>query len=248
MSLQKLNIILMSSLLAIVLAGCGSGFSSDDGPLLDQGSSSTGDGDSGSNTPPASSDFLKIDLTGFISGGAYNRVWTFNLDKTNNALFMNIPVPGNPALNFISAIAQISGGVIKGYQDTQQKSFVALSIPLKHVVKTSSLPAARLPNGDALPSMPSASAPALGLDLGEGIEQKAYVYFGTNAVGLYIESSYIPSTGGMTLPIKNDAGTRIMGYFTTVTQKGSSKGGLFVTLLISSEIAKILSDRVNQLP
>ncbi|MNT98371.1 hypothetical protein D3C72_2409420 [compost metagenome] len=81
-----------------------------------------------------------------------------------------------------------------------------------------------------------------------GTEQKPYIYLGANAVGLYIESSYIPSAGGMTLPIKNEAGTRIMGYFTTVPQKGANKGGLFVTLLIPTEIAKILSDRVSQIP
>ena len=246
MNFKLLRFAFMLPALTTLLVGCSAGFSSDDGSPLDQGSNSN-DGGSG-RTPPANSEYLKVDLTGFISGGAYNKVWSFNLDKSNNAIFMNIPVPGNPAVNFISAVSQISGAVIKGYQDTQQKSFIALSIPLKTVMTASALPAARLPNGDALPSMPSASAPALGLEMPAELEQKSYLYLGTNAVGLYIESSYIPSTGGMTLPIKNEAGTRIIGYFTTVVQKGSSKGGLFVTLLIPSEIAKILSDRASQLP
>jgi hypothetical protein len=238
--------LMMTAALALSV-GCGQGFKADESLSgLDQGSTSEGGSDGHGSQPPTNSEYQQLDMTGLVSGGVYDKVWATNLDKSANAVLMNLPLPGNPALVLETAIAQLPGAKLKTYQDSQQKTYVAVSIPLKYIVKAVSLPAATLPSGDALPSMPTADAPSLSLDLGNG-DLKLYLYLGSNAVGLYIESSYIPSYMGMTLPIKSSTGTRVLGSFKVVAQKGSFKGGLFNTLSIAPEIAKILSDRVKQI-
>lgn len=227
-----------------VLGACSPGFQSVGLDSLDQGSSGV---DTGSGTPPPTtpqqpSAYDKLDMKGVVDGGTYGGSWAFDLDKANNALLVNLPIPANPILDINVNIPSLPGAALKTYASGGQTN-VVVSIPLQYIVKgVNFLPSAKLPNGQDLPRMPSGEAASVGVSL--GANQNVHLYIGVNAVGLFVESSYIPEYLGFTVPIKNETKTRILGYFTLVPKVGNSKGGLFVALPIPNDIAKILDDHM----
>lgn len=243
---ESMNLVKNTKLFAalvslLILSACSQGFKATGDEALDQESS--GNSDTVTPTPSGPSEFDKLDLRGHVDGGMYDKALSFDLDKVNNALIINLPIPANPFIDLYLDIPELKGAKIKAYQDAQQNSFVAISIPLKYVVKGASfLPSNKLPNGQSLPRMPSGEAPSLAISLGNN--QKVHLYIGVNAVGMYIESSYIPSNFGVTLPIKNQARTRILGYLTIVPKTTNFNGGVFVALPLPAQVAKIIDDHL----
>ena len=143
-------------------------------------------------------------------------------------------------------IPQLKGAKIKAYTDANGKGQVAISIPLQYVLHgVSGIPSSALPNGSPLPAMPTGEAPSLAFSLNNNSENKVRLYIGVDAVGMFIESSYIPNYLGLTLPIKNKDKTKILGYFTIVPKVGTYNGGLFVALPIPNSIAKIIDDHLS---
>lgn len=210
---------------------------------VDNGSNN---GQSTPTTPTAPSAYDKLDLDGYVSGGAYDGNFAMSIDKVNNALLVNLPIPAGPFSNLYVDIPDLKGAKIKTYYDANNKAQVAISIPLQYVLHgVSTLPSTKLPNGNPLPAMPSGEAPSLAFSLNNNSENKIRIYIGVNAVGMFIESSYIPEYIGLTLPIKNKAQTKILGYFSIVPKSGSYNGGLFVASLIPNDIAKIIDDHLS---
>ncbi|MNK11938.1 hypothetical protein D3C87_299890 [compost metagenome] len=241
MSLNRKLISLCTCItLAGLLSACSQGFQTPNAGALDQEPGSSG---GTPNTPAPPSAFEKLDMKGTVAGNVYDGTWAFDLDKANNALLVNLPIPANPLIDLNVTIPELPGAKLRTYKDSSNKTQVVVSIPLKYVVKgVNFLPSARLPSGDALPNMPSGELASIGVSL--GANQNVHLYVGVNAVGLYVESSYIPEYLGFTAPIKNQAGTRILGYFSLVPKKGNFKGGLFVALPLPNDIAKILDDHM----
>lgn len=236
-----------------VLAACGGqgGFESVPGGTSSQGStdgSNSGQGGTAPTpTPPSTpSAYEKLDLNGYVGGGTYENERVLALDKANNALLLFLPLPGAFSSLYID-VPQVKGVQIKTVMDSQQNARVAVSIPLRFLVKdrVNTLPANKLPNGNALPMMPSGELPSLGLGLNPNSDNKLYMYFGVNAVGLFIESSFFPSYLGLTYPLKNSAGTRTLGYFTIVPKSGNYNGGLFLSFILPNDIAKIIDDHLS---
>lgn len=209
-------------------------------------SQSSGNANNGQSTPATPSAYDKLDMEGYVSGGAYDNNFAVNLDKVNNALIVNLPIPAGPFSNLYVDIPNLKGAKIKTYYDSSNKPQVAISIPLAYVLHgVSFLPSTALPNGNPLPAMPSGEAPSLAFSLNANSENKVYLYIGVNAVGLYIENSYIPSYLGLTLPIKNKAQTQILGYFTIVPKSGNFNGGLFTSFPLPNSVAKIIDDHLS---
>lgn len=210
------------------------------------------DSASGSNSSASTGDsstssaYNKLEMSAFVSGTSYENEKVMALDKANNALLLYLPLPGSFANLYVDSTS-IKGVKIQTVLDSQQKARVAVSIPLRLIVKdkVTTLPNAKLPSGDNLPMMPSGELPSLALGLNQNSDNKLYVYFGVNAVGMYVESSFFPSYLGITVPIKNAAGTRILGYFTIVPQKGNYKGGLFLSFILPNDISKIIDDHLS---
>ncbi len=234
-----------SALCLTLMSGCSSQFSPGSGSSQ-QSSSSTDNGSSGGGVVTPPSEFAKLDAKGVVDGGTYDGNWAFDLDKANNALLVNLPIPAAPGLQLNMELPSLPGAKIKTYQDSNGKNQVVVSVPLKYIVKgVNFLPATRLPSGDALPMMPSGEAASLGVSL--GTNQNVHLYVGVNAVGLFVESSYIPEYISLTTPIKNQAGTRILGYFTIVPKKTDYKGGLFVAFPIPNDIARIIDEHLGSI-
>lgn len=204
---------------------------------------------SGSSSTPAVKQptaYDKLDLEGYVDGGSYDNTFAVNLDKPNNALIINLPIPAGPFTNLYVDIPDLKGAKIRTYYDSNNLPQVAVSVPLSYILGgVKNIPAARLPNGNALPAMPSGEAPSLAFGLNQNSENKVYLYIGVNAIGLYIENSYIPSYLGMTFPIKNKMKTKILGYFTLVPKSGNFNGGLFCSVPLPVEVSKIIDDHLS---
>ncbi len=237
------------SALSVLTACSGGGFQSLSS-VADNSSQSTGggsnNGQSNPTTPTTPSAYDKLDMEGYVSGGSYDNNFAVKLDNANNALIVNLPIPAGPFSNLYVDVPDLKGVKIKTYYDSSNRPQVALSVPLKYVLRgVTTLPASKLPNGNALPAMPSGEAPSLAFSLNANSENKVYLYIGVNAVGLYIENSYIPQYIGITMPIKNKAQTKILGYFTIVPKSGNFNGGLFTSFPIPNDIAKIIDDHLS---
>ncbi len=246
----RMLVILMTLTL---LAACGGqgGFESVQTGSSSQGStdgSNSGQGGAPSvpTSPAAPSPFEKLDLNGYVGGGTYENERVLALDKTNNALLLFLPMPGTFSSLYID-VPQVKGIQVKTVLDSQQNARVAVSIPLRLLLKdrVTSLPASKLPNGNTLPMMPSGELPSLGLGLNPKSDNKLYMYFGVNAVGLFIESPFFPAYLGLTYPLKNSAGTRTLGYFTIVPKSGNYNGGLFLSFILPNDIARIIDDHLS---
>lgn len=235
-----------------LLAACGNqgGFESLAGTgNTSQGSSSEDNSGQGTDAPapPAPpSAYDKLELSGYVGGGTYENEKVMALDKANNALLLFLPLPGAFSSLYID-VPQVKGVQIKTVMDSQQKARVAVSIPLRLIVKdkVTTLPATKLPNGNDLPMMPSGELPSLGLGLNPNSDNKVHLYFGVNAVGMFIESSFFPAYLGLTYPLKNAAGTRTLGYFTIVPKSGVHNGGLFLSFILPNDLAKIIDDHLS---
>ncbi|MGE5085674.1 MAG: hypothetical protein ACM3MG_05190 [Bacillota bacterium] len=196
-------------------------------------------------TPPANA-YKALDMTGYVSGGLFDQAFAVDLDKVNDALIIGLPIPAGPFTQLNVDIPQLKGAKIKTYVDANGKGQVAISIPLHYVLHgVSGISPSALPNGSPLPAMTTGEAPSLAFSLNNNSENKVRLYIGVDAVGMFIESSYIPSYLGLTLPIKNKDKTKILGYFTIVPKVGTYNGGLFVALPIPNSIAKIIDDHLS---
>lgn len=199
-------------------------------------------------TPKEPSAYDKMDMSAYVASGSYENEQVISIDKANNALLLFLPLPpGLPFSGINIDVPQAKGVKIATVLDSQQKARVAVSIPLKLIIKGGvSLPAANsLPGGRPLPMMPSGEFPSLALGLNQNSSNKVYLYFGVNAAGLFIESSYFPEYFGITAPIRNKAKTRTLGYFTIVPKQGLNNGGLFLSFILPNDLAKIIDDHLS---
>ncbi|KHD88239.1 MAG: hypothetical protein OM95_10050 [Bdellovibrio sp. ArHS] len=245
---QTARLLVMALLSTSLLAACSKGgFET----LATDGNSSQGSsGDnSGQDTPPPSvpSQFDKLDMNAYVGSGTYENEQVVALDKANNALLLYLPLPPGPFSSVYIDVPSAKGVKIQTVLDSQQKARVAVSIPLRLIVKDKVTlpPATTLPGGRALPMMPSGEYPSLALGLNQNSDNKIYLYMGVNAVGLFVESSFFPEYVGITAPIKNQAQTRTLGYFTIVPKQGSNKGGLFLSFLLPNDLAAIIDDHLS---
>ncbi|WP_253715586.1 hypothetical protein [Bdellovibrio bacteriovorus] len=246
MKLSTMNYLMTALVTTSLLSACGKGFESV------SPSSLTGQNDNasqGTGTPPPKgpSEFDKLDMSSYVSGGNYDNEQVLALDKANNALLLFLPIPG-AFTSFNLDVPEMKGVKITTVLDSQQKARVAVSIPLRLVVKdkVTTLPtASTLPGGRPLPMMPSGEYPSLGLAINAGGDNKVYLYVGVNAVGVFVESGFFPEYLGITAPIKNKAGTRTLGYFTIVPKQGQNKGGLFLSFLMPKDLATIIDNHLS---
>ncbi|WII73195.1 hypothetical protein QJS83_04825 [Bdellovibrio sp. 22V] len=257
MFVSKLTNTMMILAATSLLAACGNqgGFQTLPSTISDNtGQGSTGGDNSGGSTPtpkpPTAYD--KLEMNGVVSGTSYENERVIALDKANNALLLYLPLPPGPFSNLYIDVPNAKGVKVTTVLDSQQKARVAVSIPLRLLAKDKlSFPSSStLPGGRPLPMMPSGEMPSLALGLNPNSDNKVYLYFGVNAVGMFVESSFFPELPGginlgITVPIKNQAGTRTLGYFTIVPKSGVNNGGLFLSFILPNDLAKIIDDHLS---
>lgn len=248
MKITKTQYLIAAVLSSLLLSACSNkGFDTLTGSgNSQQGSNGGNSSQGGTQTPAGPSEFDKLDMSSYVAGGNYDNEQVVALDKVNNALLLFLPIPG-AFVSFNADIPELKGVKITTVLDSQQKARVAISVPLRLIVrdKVTTLPTSTtLPGGRPLPMMPSGEYPSLGLAIDAGSNNKVYLYLGVNAVGIFVESGFFPEYFGITAPIKNKAGTRTLGYFTIVPKQGANKGGLFLSFLMPNDLATIIDNHL----
>lgn len=237
-----------TALISIFTVGCSQGaFESIAGSNMPPGQTGQGDG-AVTPTPKEPTAFDKLELSGQVSGTSYDKDTVLQLDKENLALLLYLSLPiGLPFSDIAIDVPEARGVKIRTVLDNQQKARLQVSIPLRLLFKDklTLAPAGTLPDGRALPMMPSGEYPSLGLSLFPNTSKNVHLYFGVNAVGLFFRSSFFPEYLSITTPIKNASETRTLGYFTIVPKKGNSDGGLFLSLILPNDIAAIIDDHLS---
>lgn len=188
--------------------------------------------------------YQKLELSGKVGGGSYEELGVFSLDKANDFILFSLPI--NAALApqiFRTSMDKLS---VKTIPTTSFSGQVLVQLPLKHLYgEFSKLQIRGLPNGNVLPMMPQAQLPSLSLDLGDN--HATHLYFASGVFGYFLESPNFPATVQMTAPIVNAAGTRTLGYFTVIPKSGTKSGGLFVSLILPTDIGSTIQEYLEYL-
>lgn len=188
-----------------------------------------------------------VDLTGKIQGGMYNNSVAMELDKQNHALILYLPVGTNMFIGNVSgSIPELPGASFKTVKRQNGTSVVALSIPIKYLIRgIDFLDPAKLPNGDPLPEIPGGELPSLAIKLGDKENVNLYLYVGVSVVAVYVSSPFNPYMD-LTFPVTNKDETKVVGYFSTVSEKTKDGtkylGGFFLSTIMPDEISRILDD------
>lgn len=236
---------LFSAMLLTLSVGCGQGFtaaslnSNIPGTGTDQGSQGTGGGQQDNSADQA---YQSMEMKGWISGGSESDTLSIDIDKPNKALLLRLPLGMNGNVEITEAeVPQLPGVKFYTYDDPNNgKTYMVISVPFTYVIRgVNTLPPTKLPNGDALPQIPSGELPSLAVPVGHSKDVKMYLYVGVNVVGVYVETPFDPYIKA-TFSIKNQAKTKVLGYFSTIPAKGSYQGGFFLSSTIPNEIALIL--------
>ncbi|MFZ4404796.1 MAG: hypothetical protein ACOYOK_11900 [Pseudobdellovibrionaceae bacterium] len=232
---------LLIAALALYLTGCsGSGAFSG----TDSGSSTSSSAENGASSVVTNSPaFNALDMKSYISGGSYDGSLAIDLDKVKGTLILNLPLGVNPFIEVTSLeIPKLPGVQFYTYVSASGTDYLAISVPLKYILHgVTFLSPGQLPNGDRLPQVPGGELPTTAVTISSKNNVKLNLYLGVNVIGLYVESPYNPYVN-LTLPIKNSAKTKVIGYFSTIAKKGTNQGGFFISAILPTDIAKILDD------
>lgn len=217
-----------------------------------QSSQDTGGGSGGGTTPttpPNSSPELdSLNMKGRISGGSYDQSLAIDLDKKKGEVLVYIPMTGLAGLEITELEVSTAKGIKVGLARTPDGTqALAVRIPAKYILKgISTFPAGRLPNGDALPQIAGGELPTTALTLTRNGEARMHLYLGVETLGIFVETKFDPYIR-LTLPIKNEAGTRTLGYFSLIPEKISYRGGFFISVQLPRDISRILDNHFGGL-
>lgn len=216
---------------ALLMAGCGGG-----------SSSGGSDNNSASSTP----DWQNLKMDGAVTQGKYENRKLVSLDKANKLLLIHLPTLAVPVLvgNSVGqtiTVPQLPGVSMDLELAADGNLDLVLKVPLSLVMHGASfMDSQKLPNGDPLPAIPDGELPGLALDLNNTGSVKGYIYLAPATVGAFVTTPFNPMVS-MQLPIYQGNGA-VLGYLTTVPDKNSYPGGIFLDVKIPADIARIIDD------
>lgn len=238
------------------LTNCGPGFKMDPTAACGadvqciSGGGNTGPGD---NTPPppdnSGSGGKGATFEGEISEGIFEKTKAVDLDKETKMLKIKLPMMANPYLWGTTAelpIKEIPGAKLTVETAEDGTTSVVLHIPLAALIKGINFPpAAKLPNGDPLPGVPSGELPSLAVQLNATRKINATVYLSKQVVGIYVNTPFDPLVP-FKFPIKSKDGKTIGYFFAVPAKKGTTPvdGGFFLTTQLPDDLSRFLDDHI----
>lgn len=237
--MRTLNQFLKISILVLALFSCSpNGFKTGN-----EGSSNENSQGGGNNNPPAYLEPIpaSVELSGFISSGQFSKLQTVDIDRIQKLLLLRLPLGPNPyILSIQGVIPEYPDIQFSTEQDTAGLSYLTLKVPLKYVLRgVTDVNPAKLPNGDALPSIPAGELPRLAFTINTQNNVKLYVYLGVDVVGLYVESPWDP-TVKISSAILNKDKTATIGWFHMLPAKSGYQGGFFLSFILPGSLAVVL--------
>jgi len=232
---MRSQILKITAITAAVLltSGCGGGMSS----------SGSGNNNNGGQS---STDWQSLKMDGAVAEGKYAGRKILTLDKANKLLVVHLPTLALPILvgggiGKTVTIPQLPGTSLDLELASDGNLDLVLKLPLEHLMHGASfMDAQKLPNGDALPAIPDGELPGLALDLNSNKTVKGYIYLAPATFGALVTSQFDP-TVSMQLPIYQNNGA-VLGYLTTVPAKNGFDGGIFMSVKVPADIARIIDD------
>lgn len=252
MKLSTIQNGLIAALVSVLLGACSQGgFSAADvSSSIDNNSQSDDSGSSPTTpTPPATSPELeKLSMKGRISGGSYDQSLAIDLDKKKGEVLVYIPLTGLSGLEITELELTAAKGIKIGLATTSDGAkALAVRVPAKYILKgMDRFPAGKLPNGDPLPQIAGGELPTTMVPITRNGEARMHLYFGVETLGIFVETKFDPYIR-LTLPIKNEAGTKTLGYFSLIPEKSSSRGGFFISVQLPRDVSRILDNHFGGL-
>lgn len=167
------------------------------------------------------------------------------IDKTDWTLVMKIPLGFNPFIDVTQIpVPQLRGAQVSTVVDANLNYSLIVKIPLKNIMRgvTQLETANKLPNGDPLPKMPAGEPASLGLTISAKKNVKVNLYIAVEAVGVLIDTPFdYPFPAYLSLPLKNEAQTQILGWFTLIPRKNNNNSGFFLSFKLPAEVSLILN-------
>lgn len=230
---MKTQLLKLTAVIAAVLltSGCGGGMKS----------AST----DGGNVGGQSVEWQNLKMDGAVKEGKYEDRKLITLDKENKLLILRLPTLALPVLvggglNQALSFPQVPGTTISLEVAADGNLDLVVKLPLEHLMHGATFMDAKLPNGDDLPAVPDGELPGLAVDLNVQKTVKGYLYFGKAVFGALVTSQFDPVVS-MQLPIYQNNGA-VIGYLTTVPAKNNFDGGIFMSVRIPADIARIIDD------
>ena len=228
----------------IGISGCGQNL----GQALSQGASSSGSGPSGAGGTAGKVDpWAQVDLQGVASNPIIGGTFTvFHIDTVNNTITLSVPLPVNPfgtgGGSVSYPIPQIPGATVSvgGIGSAQQT--LDITVPLRYLVKGLNFDNPTvLPNGNPLPGIPGGELPRIGADF-QNSKFQIYVYGSVKYFAVFVPIHGFNPYVNLTFPINNSAGTKTLGYISTVVPQGTYDGGMFMSLVFPAELQAVLDN------
>lgn len=183
-----------------------------------------------------------LSFKGNLDGGQYDGAQVVVLDRPHKAIVFNIPLALDVNIGIAEGeVKRLPGTTFKTTTNADGAKFLTLSVPLKYILKGTDLVSAKLPNGDDLPAVPQREYPSVGLSLPNSNNVKIYLYLGVQVAAIFVETPFNPYID-LTLPIRNEAKTRVVGHLGLVPAKNTFRGGVFVSSVLPNELAQALAN------
>lgn len=247
--------LIVASLSLALGVSCSKGFSPMDlesSTSVDGQSDDQGAGSGGAVRPPndRSWDDIRNKTDGAVDGWKYDGQFVIQVDAENQALVLILPLPSIFLMPVTEMpLPELPGAILFPATQPDGTSAMAVRIPLKYIIKGSSLaPYNRLPNGDALPFMPAGENRGFAIAFPQNAKYRMHLYITANAAAVFVETpdfklpdqwAILPSLG---FPVRNQDRTQVVGYFAVVANRGMHSSGVYVASRIPTSVAIMIDE------
>jgi len=190
-----------------------------------------------------------LNVNGAVVGGSFGTVSVLALDKTNKDLLIRLPMLAGGYLDGASlhlSVPQMGGATLGLEAISTGGSALTLRVPLKALMKglNTGMDAARLPNGDPLPTVASGELPSVNVPIQPARGISAALYMSQAVVAIYVNSPVDPYIG-LSYPIRDSSRQHTYGTFSTIPAKSKTvNGGFFISIAIPDDIARVIDDNI----
>lgn len=235
----------LSTALALTACAPNTGFNTDSDGSND-GQNLPGPTWPGDQEPPPQAGWERVDFKGYASGGTYNQNLVIYIDKANQSLLLVLPIPVIIPIIAPIPVPDLEGAELTSYTDAQGNTNLAVSIPLRHIVRGGVfMPNERLPNGDPLPYVPSGELPGFAIEFPQMRNYQIHLYVGVSVAAVFAELPDFGLPFGWIFPVKNSAGTKVVGAVGYVAPKGQYDGGMYLAAQLPPELAQIIDELIR---
>lgn len=242
-------------LIPFLLLACGKSSFQTSSSGLQSDSSNNSSNNGGSSNPALAEEIQKLDLSGFASSNYADGQETINLDKSTGDIILKIPLG---FLVNVSLTANTSA-VLPGLQistefDATKGQLLVLRLPVRYLLRDIKTAApGRLPNGDALPSVPSGELPMVNIVINSQKSEQIYLYLSKEYFAVFFETKVdfgsllnpllpINPISMISIPIKDKNKVQIVGYLHLIAKKNNYNGGFMMAFRLPPRVASLLDD------